>query len=242
MYGRANIGMMRSLRQDPSVTHQKLKPGTVRRIIGYAKPYKLWLVLFLFATIIDALITVVNPVLLRQDHRQGHPAPRRSGRDRARCSGRSGRAVRRAPRVRHPLVLRADRRRTHLRPAHPGVQSRPAAAHRVLHPGADRIPGVPPEQRRDRSAAGHHLHDVLGGLQHPHHRRDPGHDVLRVLADQPHRAGADPPVHPPGPAGRPQAAAADPRIDAARRGDGLDHDRAFQRGGRDARQALRPPP
>jgi len=52
------------MRRDPSVTHQKLKPGTVRRIIGYAKPYKLWLALFLFATILDSLITVVNPVLL----------------------------------------------------------------------------------------------------------------------------------------------------------------------------------
>ena len=46
------------------MTQQKLKPGTVRRIIGYAKPYKLWLALFLFATILDSLITVVNPVLL----------------------------------------------------------------------------------------------------------------------------------------------------------------------------------
>jgi ATP-binding cassette subfamily B protein len=46
------------------VTQQKLKPGTVRRIIGYAKPYKLWLALFLSATILDSLITVVNPVLL----------------------------------------------------------------------------------------------------------------------------------------------------------------------------------
>ncbi len=64
MYGRAHFGMMGSLRQDPSVTHQKLKPGTVRRIIGYAKPYKLWLALFLVATILDSLITVVNPVLL----------------------------------------------------------------------------------------------------------------------------------------------------------------------------------
>ena len=52
------------MRRDPSVTHQKLKPGTVHRIIGYAKPYKLWLALFLFATILDSLITVVNPVLL----------------------------------------------------------------------------------------------------------------------------------------------------------------------------------
>jgi ATP-binding cassette subfamily B protein len=53
------------MRQDPSVTHQRLKPGTVRRIIGYAKPYKLWLTLFLIATILDSLITVVNPLLLR---------------------------------------------------------------------------------------------------------------------------------------------------------------------------------
>src|SRR5580658_10423103 len=70
MYGRPNISMMRSFRQDPSVTQQKLKPGTVRRIITYAKPYKLWLSLFLVVTILDSLITVVNPLLLRQiiDH------------------------------------------------------------------------------------------------------------------------------------------------------------------------------
>src|ERR1700728_888900 len=65
MYGRPNISMMRSFRQDPSVTQQKLKPGIVRRIMKYAKPYKLWLSLFLIVTILDALITVVNPLLLR---------------------------------------------------------------------------------------------------------------------------------------------------------------------------------
>jgi ATP-binding cassette, subfamily B, bacterial len=65
MYGRPNISMMRSMRQDPSVTQQKLKPGTVRRILTYAKPYRLWLSLFLIVTIFDALITVVNPLLLR---------------------------------------------------------------------------------------------------------------------------------------------------------------------------------
>jgi ATP-binding cassette, subfamily B, bacterial len=64
MYGRAHFGMMGSIRNDPSVTHQKLKPGTVHRIIGYAKPYKLYLTFFLIATIFDSLITVVNPVLL----------------------------------------------------------------------------------------------------------------------------------------------------------------------------------
>jgi ATP-binding cassette subfamily B protein len=65
MYGRPNITMMRSFRQDPTVTKQKLKPGTVRRIVGYAKPYKLYLALFGVATILDSLITVVNPLLLR---------------------------------------------------------------------------------------------------------------------------------------------------------------------------------
>ena len=65
MYGRPNIHMMTSFRQDPSVTQQKLKPGTVRRIITYAKPYKVWLSLFLVVTILDSLITVVNPLLLR---------------------------------------------------------------------------------------------------------------------------------------------------------------------------------
>ncbi|MGD0063197.1 MAG: ABC transporter ATP-binding protein [Streptosporangiaceae bacterium] len=56
---------MHSFRHDPTVTQQKLKPGTVRRIIGYAKPYKLYLSLFMAATVLDALITVVNPLLLR---------------------------------------------------------------------------------------------------------------------------------------------------------------------------------
>src|ERR1700723_3053592 len=65
MYGRPNISMMRSFRQDPSVTQQKLKPGIVRRIMKDAKPHKLWRSLFLIVTILDALITVVNPLLLR---------------------------------------------------------------------------------------------------------------------------------------------------------------------------------
>jgi ATP-binding cassette subfamily B protein len=65
MYGRPNIHMMTSFRQDPSVTQQKLKAGTVRRIITYARPYKLWLSLFLVVTVLDSLITVVNPLLLR---------------------------------------------------------------------------------------------------------------------------------------------------------------------------------
>jgi ATP-binding cassette subfamily B protein len=62
--------MARGFRMDPSVTKQKLKPGTVRRIAVYAKPYRWHLTAFLVVTGLDAVITVVNPLLLRQliDH------------------------------------------------------------------------------------------------------------------------------------------------------------------------------
>ncbi|HLH57596.1 MAG TPA: ABC transporter ATP-binding protein [Streptosporangiaceae bacterium] len=63
---RASMGMIRSFRQDPSITHQKLKPGTVRRILSYARPYRGLLIAFMITTALDALITVVNPLLLRQ--------------------------------------------------------------------------------------------------------------------------------------------------------------------------------
>jgi ATP-binding cassette subfamily B protein len=64
MYGRANMVMMRGFRMDPSITKQKLKPGTIRRIAGYARPYRVHLGLFLLATSVDAVITVVPPLLL----------------------------------------------------------------------------------------------------------------------------------------------------------------------------------
>src|SRR5260370_8354180 len=62
--------MMRGFRMDPAITKQKLKPGTVRRIAAYARPYRWYLAIFLLATGIDALLTVVNPLLLREiiDH------------------------------------------------------------------------------------------------------------------------------------------------------------------------------
>ena len=56
---------MWSFRRDPSVTQQKLKPGTIRRIASYARPYRWLLALFLLITVADAVITVVNPLLLR---------------------------------------------------------------------------------------------------------------------------------------------------------------------------------
>jgi ATP-binding cassette, subfamily B, bacterial len=63
--------MARGFRMDPSVTKQKLKPGTIRRIAGYARPYRVQLSIYLFATALDAVITVVNPLLLRRLIDQG---------------------------------------------------------------------------------------------------------------------------------------------------------------------------
>jgi len=58
--------MMRGFRMDPSITKQKLKPGTIRRIAAYARPYRVHLAVFLLATAVDAVITVINPLLLRE--------------------------------------------------------------------------------------------------------------------------------------------------------------------------------
>lgn len=56
----------RTLTQDQSVKDQKLKPGTVRRIASYALPYKKSLILFLLTVIVDALLVVATPLLLKQ--------------------------------------------------------------------------------------------------------------------------------------------------------------------------------
>jgi ATP-binding cassette subfamily B protein len=56
---------MRSYTRDPSITSQRLKPGSVRRIISYARPYRGSLALFLAATVVDAVLIVAVPLLLK---------------------------------------------------------------------------------------------------------------------------------------------------------------------------------
>ena len=50
---------------DPSITKQKISPGTLRRILPYAYPYRWWLLLLGFVTAVDAVITVAIPLLMR---------------------------------------------------------------------------------------------------------------------------------------------------------------------------------
>jgi ATP-binding cassette subfamily B protein len=56
----------RSMTADPSVKAQKLKPGTVKRIFAFAKPYRLSIWIFLFTVVVDAMLIVATPLLLRQ--------------------------------------------------------------------------------------------------------------------------------------------------------------------------------
>ena len=56
---------MRSLTRDSEVTKRKLAPGTVRRIAGFATPYKFEISIFLALVIVDAVISVAIPLLFR---------------------------------------------------------------------------------------------------------------------------------------------------------------------------------
>ncbi len=69
--GRVGFGLMRSLRQDQKVTQHKLPKGTVRRIMGFARPYKVVLALFLVLIVIDALVGAANPLVYRAIIDQG---------------------------------------------------------------------------------------------------------------------------------------------------------------------------
>lgn len=50
---------------DQSIKDQKLKAGTLKRILQFAKPYRRYLSIFIFTVAIDALLIVATPLLLR---------------------------------------------------------------------------------------------------------------------------------------------------------------------------------
>jgi ATP-binding cassette subfamily B protein len=52
--------------KDSSVTKEKLPPGTLRRIMRFAAPYRKTLGVFLGVIVVDALIGVWNPLIYRQ--------------------------------------------------------------------------------------------------------------------------------------------------------------------------------
>jgi len=62
-HGASNWGALRSYSRDGSVAQSKLKPGTTRRILGYARPYKSLITVFLILVSISAVLVVVPPLL-----------------------------------------------------------------------------------------------------------------------------------------------------------------------------------
>ncbi len=58
--------MMSSFRRDASVAQKKLAPGTARRIVRFASPYRRQLYVFLAVILADAVLSVANPLILKK--------------------------------------------------------------------------------------------------------------------------------------------------------------------------------
>ena len=56
----------RSMTADPSIKEQKLKPGTVKRILSFAKTYQFSIYIYLVTVVIDAALIVATPLLLKK--------------------------------------------------------------------------------------------------------------------------------------------------------------------------------
>src|SRR6476646_8808135 len=57
---------MRSLTRDDSVKDRRLAPGTARRVMGYARPFRVQIAIFLVLVVIDAALVVATPLLLKE--------------------------------------------------------------------------------------------------------------------------------------------------------------------------------
>ena len=56
----------RSMTADPSVKSQKLKPGTIKRIFSYGRPYQIQIAIFLITVVVEAVLIISTPLLLRE--------------------------------------------------------------------------------------------------------------------------------------------------------------------------------
>jgi ATP-binding cassette subfamily B protein len=57
---------LRSMSRDQSVKYQKLKAGTIQRIGTFARPYKWQIIFFLVTVVIDAVLVIATPLLIRR--------------------------------------------------------------------------------------------------------------------------------------------------------------------------------
>ena len=66
MHGPGPGPAFRHLRSDRSVVNNRLDRGTVRRVIGFARPHRRLIAVFLALTVIDASTVVVMPLLVKR--------------------------------------------------------------------------------------------------------------------------------------------------------------------------------
>jgi ATP-binding cassette subfamily B protein len=59
----AGASAWRAMHQDSSVVQHKLAPGTLRRVVSFARPFRTELVIFLLLTVVSSVIGVVTPLL-----------------------------------------------------------------------------------------------------------------------------------------------------------------------------------
>jgi ATP-binding cassette subfamily B protein len=59
----AGASAWRAMHQDSSVVQHKLAPGTLRRVVSFARPFRRYLVVFLLLTVISSTIGVITPLL-----------------------------------------------------------------------------------------------------------------------------------------------------------------------------------
>ncbi len=66
MSGHGAWSTLRSYSRDPEIATHRLVPGTWRRVLGYARPYRGAIAGFLVLTVLGAVLVILTPLLLRR--------------------------------------------------------------------------------------------------------------------------------------------------------------------------------
>src|SRR6266545_2025162 len=61
--GGGGWGMLRSMRREEEIRNRKIGRATAKRVLGFARPYRRDILIFLVAVVLDAVIGVAGPVL-----------------------------------------------------------------------------------------------------------------------------------------------------------------------------------
>ena len=109
---------LHSLTRDASVKERRLTPGTTRRVLGYARPYKVAIAWFLGLVVVESVLVVATPLLLKSLIDDGIYPKDSAVVVRLSLYVAAIAVVSARPHPRRALVLRPHRGGTHLRPAH----------------------------------------------------------------------------------------------------------------------------